>query len=164
MKQKQFVLLKRRQEDDQKIREVTNSVQFMKQIAHQVRAHSSNLLLSLQFFFIIIRLQVNAKCLTLMRGVKEREQDRSAQQQMLNDLEEQEATLKLDHKKSIGDDEVCWLWYYCTQKREYLKSRFFLYSTVDEMLTRWKGERLSWRRKSTWEWWRIKKKKINIPS
>ena len=58
-------------------------------------------------FLIIIRLQVNAKCLTLMRGVKEREQDRSAQQQMLNDLEEREATLKLDHKKSIGDDEVC---------------------------------------------------------
>lgn len=56
--------------------------------------------------FLMIRLQVNAKCLTLMRGVKEREQDRSAQQQMLNDLEEREATLKLDHKKSIGDDEV----------------------------------------------------------
>ena len=50
---------------------------------------------------------MNAKCFTLMRGVKEREQDRSAQQQMLNDLEEREATLKLDLKKSIGDDEVC---------------------------------------------------------
>ncbi|XP_065830896.1 uncharacterized protein [Oscarella lobularis] len=83
MKQKQFALVKRRSENDKQIRDMTNSVQFMEEIANQV----------------------NAKCFTLMRGVKEREQDRSAQQQMLNDLEEREATLKLDLKKSIGDDE-----------------------------------------------------------
>ena len=51
MKQKQFALVKRRSENDKQIRDMTNSVQFMEEIANQVCAHSSNLLLHYNFFF-----------------------------------------------------------------------------------------------------------------